>query len=234
MYSEVLRVSNSRLSLPDVARSAYNTLVRPRTRRKIRIHNGVAVKNIHLFDYDEIESEHKQEFLNPLADAIKSGDTVVQIGGGFGVSTVVAAEEAGPDGTAITYEASENNLKTTRETIQINAKSWRETADVDLRHGLVGDDIAVAGELGDVETIPVSDLPSSDILALDCEGAESSILPKLTTQPQTLIVETHGWLGADTGSIEEIIVGKGYEIKKRIPQREEKDNFVLVATCEND
>jgi hypothetical protein len=42
--------------------------------------------------------------LRGLKAVVEPGDTVIIVGGGLGVSSVVAAREAGPTGTVITYE----------------------------------------------------------------------------------------------------------------------------------
>jgi hypothetical protein len=216
----------------NIFKKVYDSVVRPYTPKKISMCNGVAVKRVHLFDYTETFPEYKREFVTPLAETIQDGDTVVQVGAGAGVSTVVAAEIAGPNGKAITFEASEDQLNAANETLRLNKKTWRNWADVDIHHALIGTAVKVPGELGEPKLIDPEDLPECDIMGLDCEGAETDILQEMSNSPSRVVVESHGWLGSSTSDIKQILENRGYQIIDEIPQRPARDNFVLVGSQE--
>lgn len=215
--------------ISNALKKLYNVAVRPYTRKKICMCNGVAVKRVHLLDRTEAYPEFKMEFVDPLADEIRTGDTVVQVGAGVGVSTVIAAEQSGITGRAITFEAGGDQLAITRETLELNEKTWQSRAPVDLRHALVGNAVRVPGDLGDPDLVDPVSLPECDLLGLDCEGAELEILRNMSKNPDRVVVESHGWLGSSTDEVRSELVDRGYRIREEIEQRPKKDNFVLVG-----
>ena len=213
--------------MTNLFRTIYNTIVRPKTPNKISIHNGVAAREVYLFDSTDVFPGEKKHYLGELSTSIESGDTVVQIGAGAGVSTVVASELSAPEGKAITYEAGYEQAKIAEDTIELNRKTWRETSPVEIKHALVGEAVNVYGEAGDPEIIAPNELPERDVLALDCEGAELDILQDILHTPKQIIVETHGWLGSGTDEVVEVLTDLGYEIETKIGDRPTKDNYII-------
>jgi hypothetical protein len=216
--------------LNNLIRGIYNQFIRPNTRKKISVNNGIAVGNIHLYDFTEEYPEHKKEFINPLCDNINEGDTVIQVGSGVGTSTLAAAEEAGSSGKVITYEASENRVNVSKDTIRLNNKTWRDRSEINIEHALIGDAVKVPDNLGNPKTIAPEELPECDILGLDCEGAEVGILEGITIRPDKIVVESHGWLGGETKTVKNLLKNIGYEIDDVIEQVPNKDNFVIVGS----
>lgn len=117
----------------------------------------------------------------------QSGDTVVIIGGGRGVTTVHAIQESSPNGHVIVYEASEKYSKIINEVIELNnvEGSW------EIRNTLVGIDIKVYDDSVHHESIHPQELPECDVLEMDCEGAELNILENMDILPRVIIMEVH-------------------------------------------
>jgi hypothetical protein len=127
-------------------------------------------------------------------DAVQSycstGDDVVVIGGGLGVTAIVAANEVGPEGTVDVYEPSGEAYDRIRANVAhndleeiINVNHASVTAETDPSF-TYRDDIKP-------RVVAPEDLPNADIYEMDCEGAEVPILQGLTVRPDVLLVETH-------------------------------------------
>lgn len=170
----------------------------------------------------------------PLVDAInrfvEEGDRVVEVGGGWGVGTVSAARSAGEGGHVDCYEGTISNVNCVEDTARYNNMSNRIT----VHHGVVGPGISLVGSKGDPSNISPSELPDSDVLILDCEGAEIEILTEMTIRPRTVIVETHGHKGAATEDVKQILEEKGYQLmNQEIASRVEKsDHPIGIGTEE--
>jgi hypothetical protein len=108
---------------------------------------------------------------------------VTIVGGGYGVSTVVAARHA----EAVTvYEGGAEWAMKVDQTASTNEVSDR----VIVRNEVVGEANDVYGEtMGNV--IPPEQLPECDVLELDCEGAEEEIINDMGLSPRVIIVEMH-------------------------------------------
>jgi hypothetical protein len=116
----------------------------------------------------------------------RTGDHVVIVGGAWGVSTVVAARQAGKTGKVTVFEGSKKYASYTEETIRLNDVSDRCT----VIPCVVGPEFGVyEGDLG--ERVDPRDLPPCDVLEMDVEGSELDILKGMTIRPRVLIVEMH-------------------------------------------
>lgn len=115
----------------------------------------------------------------------KKGDHVVIIGGGRGVSSVVAARQVGSTGSVTVFEGSEKYANIVRKTCRLNNVSRR----CKIRRETVGPNKEVYGDSD--EFIKPSELPNCDVLELDCEGAEKEIINQLEIRPRILIIEMH-------------------------------------------
>ena len=147
---------------------------------------------------------------------IRPGDEVTVVGGGFGITTVAAAEA----GARVTvYEASADRLAALRETLRLNGVGPER---VTLRQAVVGElTAAEADEKGldpDLPTVAPADILPCDVLELDCEGAERSILRSLraaapdASLPRLVAVEVHPIkLGGRPGEVLDLLSGLGYE-----------------------
>lgn len=136
--------------------------------------------------------ESKREYEHTEVESLKTyaqkGDDVVVIGGGLGVTAVVASRITG--GKVTVYEQSETTYRMLNRTIELNdfndsikteLKAVGEIAGSNFTHSLSPT----------VETIPPSELPYADIYEMDCEGAETAILQEMGVRPSTLLIETH-------------------------------------------
>lgn len=210
-------------------------------RRKRRL-NGVTVRSSRLFD-DVVPwtvgrpdpENYESEIVSNLRSQVRLGDSVVVVGGGWGVSTVVAAEEAGPDGSVHTYEASPRHAEYTRETTRLNDVDDR----CSVENAVVSHAVSTQGETESDDVVSPADLPECDVLELDCEGAELEILRQMTIRPRTVIVETHGAFGSPTEAVVDQLESLSYDPGSPEPADrglremcEEQDIYVLAATYE--
>lgn len=210
----------------DLVKPVYDTVFRPYLPRKTGTYNGVPVRNLRLFDLTTSNPDYEDPLINGVRQAVNPGDNVTIIGGGLGVTTVIAATETGPGGEVIVYEANKQMLERTRETIRMNEVDDR----VSLHHGLVGPSIRVYknGPNGATKTHPAH-LSETDVLELDCEGAEANIIPNLTMSPRAIIVEYHEEYGVPRQLIEKQLTDRQYDTKFIGIEDEKKGVGVLLG-----
>jgi hypothetical protein len=216
-----------------------NYLLQWLPKRVVR-YNDVKVHAGTKFDFIfPLIQNNRSKYENTLIDGIRSqvspGDKVVIVGGGWGVSSIIAAELSGNRGSVIVYEAGDQTVKKIHNTTELNGMSSM----IDIRHAIVGEAISLRDRTSAIQISP-KELPNCDVLILDCEGAEKTILDRLSINPSKIIVETHGHFGSSTQDIREILSKKGYTVSNNgiaEPSRElmciEKDIKVLVATVNN-
>lgn len=116
------------------------------------------------------------------------GDQIVIVGGGDGVTAITAGSITRTEGSVTIYEAGDRACREIAERIQ----SDRLSSICTVHHALVGPHIDVyGGDTTSASRIHPRDLPSCDVLELDCEGAEVAILRDLRMRPRVIIVEIH-------------------------------------------
>jgi hypothetical protein len=146
-----------------------------------------------------------------LRETIKPGDRVIVIGGGVGVTAVVAALRTGAAGTVQCFEASKRYVELIQQTVARNS-----ITNVKVHHAVVAKAIGVYNDGSDNgPTLSPSQLPSCDVLELDCEGAEVDILRQMSINPRVVLVETHGMFGAPTSLIASLLEKRGYVVSDR-------------------
>lgn len=219
------------MKLNNVIRKAYNAFFRKFLPKKISVHNGVPVNDhARLFDLSEEFPKYEEALISAIRQQVREGDRVVIIGGGMGVSTVAAAETTGRSGVVETYEGSTDQFEILKNTICLN-KQWEEY--INLSHQVVGDFSEYSsntyGNIGGADIINPSALPEADVLVLDCEGAEVSILANMSISPRIIIVETHGFLGSSEEIVKDTLINNEYYIINRGLELESKGVFVLTA-----
>jgi hypothetical protein len=157
-------------------------------------------------------ADYEQTLIDVLRSHVRIGDRVIIVGGGEGVTAVVAARAVGETGSVVCFEGNSWNVRMVRATAARNKMSNRLT----VEHAVVGEAIAVYGVPDQHATLVVSpaELPECDILELDCEGAERLILPNMAIRPRVIAVETHGVHGAPTGMIKEILEKLDYAVEE--------------------
>ena len=184
--------------------------VRPPIWNGVKIPNSYTVGVIPYIPYvanklDYPKSEGGE--VNAHKKHTRSGDTVVIVGGGRGVSAVHAAWSSGGNGKVIVLEGSEDYAQIVSDTIRLN--DVRDQ--VDIRQVIVGPANKIYGANVARKSLHPGDLPHCDVLELDCEGAEQQIVVDMNIRPRILIVEIHPKQSNATKTLKEISA-LGYKI----------------------
>jgi hypothetical protein len=175
---------------------------------------------------------YEDGLVDGIRDHAKQGDQIVIVGGGWGVSSVIAARQVGESGQVLTYEGGADAVHKITDTVSLNSVS--ET--VSVQHAVVSDAISLRGSGKQAQRIRPTELPSCDGLVLDCEGAELDILAEMERRPRFIIVETHGMFDSPKEAVFERLEQLGYNIisqtiaETRVPEIcETKGIYVLQA-----
>lgn len=164
---------------------------------------------------------HKKGVISAIYDVVDEGDKATVVGGGMGVTSTHLAQAGA---SIVAYEAAGEMLSVPRETWEIAGVQEQ----IDLHHRLVGEGIKVNdGEMG--KPLPPNNLPTEDILLLDCEGAEKSILSSLEDWPKSVIVETHPAQGVPSSVPRELLTKQGYQIEVREYEPGDDKKEVLIG-----
>jgi precorrin-6B methylase 2 len=189
----------------------YENTIRNYLPKKLAVYNTVAIRRPRLLDITDTNQEYKPILVEPLRELCQNGDKIINIGGGWGVSTVVAARQCGPAGEVICYEGSRTYAERIKETADLNRVSDR----IHVENAIVGEGIDVWGDEGD-NVVPAS-LPECDVIVMDCEGAERSILQGLDDEqrPRLFIIESRQFQGVDPENVEQLLTKWGYQTEIR-------------------
>lgn len=181
--------------------------------------SGVAVRRVRKFGdgiaerfldvtYPKDRPDYEAGVVEGLRRSVLPGDRVVVVGGGLGVTVVLAAKLASPNSSVTCFEGGKKQCDLVRDTILLNKVSHC----VKLEHACVAKADHVYGDSSQARTISPDALPDCDVLELDCEGAEIEILQFMTITPRVVIVETHGLYGAPTHEVVSILKARGYDV----------------------
>ena len=193
------------------------------------VYNGVGIPT----DTPEKERDYWPKFEDGTSWAlrrhVRRGDDVVVVGGGRGITSVVAARMTHFEGSVTTYEANSNMLATFRRAIEVN-----RVADlVTLEHAAVGPvsdrSVDIFGP-SDGDRLDPEDLPPCDVLELDCEGSELDVLRGMECRPRVIVVETHEPLGVPSEDVSEVLEEMEYRIVDRVAAGMHDELEVLTAT----
>lgn len=216
--------------------SVYNSVLRPYlpTTRRLVLRNGIpSRKELKLLDFNVEFPEYEEALCSAVRNSVSVGDTVVIIGGGWGVTATISANRVGKSGSVTVFEASNKMVDLARETVEIN--SVQDI--VDVNHSCVEsyqEDIIETYGASSAPVISPEELPDCDVLELDCEGAENTILEEMTISPEKIVVEVHDVFDAPEDEIREILTNKGYEVTRRGVEDGEKGVYVLTAERTNE
>lgn len=203
---------------------AIGSVIAPFTDRPARL-GGISVPH----DAFTWSPFYEAALLTGIKRTVQEGDSVVIIGGGYGVSTTVAAQQAGADGRVWTFEGSMEAVESCRATAAYNDVDDR----CDIKHAVVGEEIQLRSDRGDARSVAARDLPACDVLVLDCEGAEATILDEVGGEsdesPRDIVVETHGIYDAHADKIQPLLEARGYAVVKRTVDHRSYGVHVLVA-----
>lgn len=221
-------------------RYVYESGVRSRVPRLTVQYNGATVRAGRLLDpvipgYSLQRPEYEGAIVSGIREHVSPGDSATIVGGGWGVSAVTAAERVGDSGSVSVYEGSAGGVDRVDKTARLNDVGGHIT----VEHAIVGADISLMGDSGGAPTITSDETADCDVLVLDCEGAELTILEEMTDRPRVVIVETHGFLGAPMSSVEDRLANAGYAVRSRAIAEPDQQEFceengihVLVATLD--
>jgi hypothetical protein len=134
------------------------------------------------------QPDYEATLVTGLSETVRPGDSIVVVGGGLGVTAVVAALRTGPSGTVQCFEGSKKYVTLVQQTAASN-----RVTNLSVNHAVVGKPIAVYCSLNEDlgAVMPPSQLPPCNVLQLDCEGAEVDILRELTIHP---FIRAWSWL----------------------------------------
>jgi len=202
--------------------------VLPTNFSKIQVRNGVKVRadNAKLLDtiigfpyYEKNEIEFIKQY-------VTAGDTIIDIGGGMGVTAVWCAQKAESEGEVHVYEASKSCVNKIETTLSLNTVP----ATMVVNHAIVAEKVgAVRFEEGDKAfVVAPNELPECDVLNMDCEGAELPILENMLVRPRVILVETHAQFGSPQEVIVEILNQKGYEVVDNLPAKSGMSQIAAV------
>ena len=130
------------------------------------------------------EPGYEAALIGALNESVRPGDRVIVVGGGLGVTSVVAALRAGSSGNIQCFEGSKQQVRLVQQTAVRN-----RITNITVHHAVVAKIVGtfhvvgtfnggVASDLGPV--LPASQLPTCNVLEMDCEGAEVEILREMT------------------------------------------------------
>jgi hypothetical protein len=153
--------------------------------------------------------DYELALVSALKTHVKKGDRIVVVGVGSGVTCVIAALAAAETGHVDCYEGDFGGVEALHRVARINGVLARTKA----HHAIVGEAIGLYGNTKATNVVHPSDLPPCDILELDCEGAEVCILRDMTITPRIVAVETHGFLGAPTQKVRDLLSSRGYQVE---------------------
>lgn len=222
---------------------SYN-FVRPWLPRRLGSFNGVIVRDLPprqptistirkycqdvfqtaIFQRPFIFSEYESALSLGLRKYATAGDDVTIVGGGRGVTAVVASDQVGDGGFVTVYEAALEKVTLVRETLELNNAN-----NVTVREAAVGDPLRVWGPESSEDVMSPGDLSECDVLELDCEGAEVEILSSLAIRPEAIIVETHGVEDPLNNAVTDLLDKLGYSVVHQEEENVTCGCYVLFA-----
>lgn len=225
LYEWIRRESEPSSGLPyRVTQFIYDRTIRQQVPRKIASLNGIPARYARLFDSEDTVPEYEEPNVAALNEHVSEGNSVVIVGGGWGVRSVVAARKVGKTGDVTTFEGSETYADHVRETASLGRVRDR----ISVVEGIVGEGVFLFSE-DNTNQLPAGDLPDCDLLEIDAEGAEIDILSNLTVGPETIIVETHGCYAAPTPQVELLLEKNGYEVISKDSDLADRGVYSLIA-----
>lgn len=186
--------------------------------------NGVIISRKRIFDdllprhfhpHPPKKSRYKDGNVSLLNNHLMKGDDVISIGGGYGVTAITASRLVGDAGSITVYEASERQANIIQNVIELNG----ESNNIELIHGLVGKNVHVYDGMGDPKQVHPAELSDVDVIEMDCEGSEISILNEMNITPRCMIIELHPHrYGEPYNKGIQVIEDLGYEIVDVVDQ----------------
>lgn len=211
-----------------IVKKIYNMTLRPYLPKKLAAYNGVIVRRPRLLDQTDVYKDYEQTLLSHIQQYVPRGSVVVIVGGGLGVSSVYAVRSGARK--VQTYEASSERASIIRETVDLN----KVTNKVEVDHAVVEMTEYVEGSVGDADGVQAKDLPSCDVLVLDCEGVELEILKELSQYPKKVIVECHPMFDVEVEQMVEVLQEYDYEIQDQEAESVTKGQITILTASRED
>lgn len=212
----------------DLIRKFYDATIRDHLPRKYRVLGGVAVYDASILDITSTKSYYKEGLLDAITEYVDNDDHVELVGFGRGVTTVYALSAGAAEVTA--YEGAQEMIQIGKHTVRVNRTG---NGELTVKHSIVGDGIDIYGDGKQADQIPPSKLSNADVLILDCEGAEQSILASLGHWPETIICETHPEKGVPTdATVAQLPDSYRVEAREYEPANETPDGKVVVVATQ--
>lgn len=211
--------------LKQLLQAVYDRTIRDHLPKRFGVFNGIPVRKVPLLDSTDEWPEHEEPNVQAHLQHTTSGDSVVILGGGYGVSAAYAARSVGENGEVIVVEPAVESVNICRETFE------RQHVDdiVDIERASVGEINNPYGDVAGAAEIAPADLPVCDVLEVDIEGAELYVLDNMTIRPRHIYLETHGTANISKEEGIERLEAMGYEILNVEPEFEEKEIYVIIA-----
>lgn len=153
----------------------------------------------------ENDPEYEHTEVEALRTYAKKGDDVVVIGGGLGVTAVVASNVT--DGKVTVFEQSKPTYRILKRTVELNNCSDNINIELTAVGEIAGSNLTHK-QLSEVDRMSPTELPYADVYEMDCEGAETTILQNMDVRPSVLLVETHD----NHNEVRDILNSIGYDI----------------------
>lgn len=202
----------------------YYDKVRPWLPRRRGTYRGYVARDDRLFDLTTSRPDYKEGVVGALRDHAPEKDVCI-VGFGRGVTSMIAIEAGANSVTA--YEAAAEMIDLGLESFELNGVP---TDDLTVRHALVGEAVDLFGSARGADVVDPADLDPLDVLVLDCEGAEVSIIESLTSLPEIMIVETHPGKGADAETVEQLMQDQGLDVEAVPYEPGDETKSVLIGT----
>lgn len=191
--------------------------------------SGVTVRGpARLFESNREYPQYKQCLCDAIRTHVSDGDLVNIVGGGLGVSAVLAARQGGD---VFVYEASAHQHDMIQQTLGLN----EHTDDVDVINAVIGaygNDAQYHTEFdGDAPQLAPTTVDDCDVLVLNCDGVEALIISEMSPTPTTIIVEYHAYQQSPRSRIESLLEHTGYDIVGdcKYPEYDQRGTGVFVA-----
>jgi len=208
--------------------------------KELKIGDKILPENFSPHFVHDFDEYYEYAISKQIRRNVREGERVVIVGGGMGVTAVIAARKVGNNGKVEVYEGSKMMYGRIKKTVNIN----RMEKTIDINDSIVGKEFSIRGGSSEAmkERTSVDELPECDVLELDCEGTEIEILKKMRINPRLIIVESHGMYGAHSDEMIRILRKRNYiieNVEKAVHRKDQIDrpqnfcidNDIMVITA---
>ena len=103
----------------------------------------------------------------------------------------------------------------------------KQTDNIELVESAVGNPNDVWS--ADFDVVSPKHLPDHDLLIMDCESSEVSIIRNLKSRPNVILSEVHDQKGASVEEFHSLLRNKGYRIERDTSLDPTEDHRVVTA-----